>query len=132
MSFPNSSRNSPIPRLSVGSNSLDPASVYLSVITIGELRKGVEKLRESPRQAQLRVWLADDLLVRFAGRILTLDVPVMLTWGALTGRLERDGRPLPALDSLLAALALQHSCVVATRNEDDFRDTGVPVINPWR
>jgi predicted nucleic acid-binding protein len=113
-------------------DSLDPNSVYLSVITIGELRKGIEKLPESTRKDRLRNWLNDELLVRFSERILSLDVDVMLTWGELTARLEQVGRPLQAMDSLIAALALHHQCSLVTRNEDDFKDTGVAVVNPWQ
>src|SRR5215203_3635562 len=96
----------------------DVNSVYLSVITIGELRKGVEKLADSARKDQLGAWLIDDLLLRFDGHILSIDVGVMMVWGELTGRLERIGRPLPAIDSLIAALALHNNCTLVTRNED--------------
>lgn len=111
---------------------LEPNSVYLSVITIGELRKGIEKLPESRRKDALRAWLNDDLLVRFSGHILELDIPVMLKWGELIGQLEQTGNPLPALDSLIAALALYHQCTLVTRNEDDFRGTGITLLNPWK
>ncbi|HYP38901.1 MAG TPA: type II toxin-antitoxin system VapC family toxin [Chloroflexia bacterium] len=113
-------------------DALDADSLYLSVITIGELRKGIEKLPNSPRKNALSAWLADDLLVRFGGRVLSVDVDVMLTWGELTGRMERSGRRLPAIDSLIAALAIHHNCSLVTRNEDDFKDTGVTVLNPWK
>jgi tRNA(fMet)-specific endonuclease VapC len=112
-------------------DSLDPDTVFLSVITIGELRKRIEKLPDSPRRDTLRAWLVDDLLIRFSGHILSLDVEVMLTWGELTGRLDRAGRPLPAIDTLIAALALHHGCILATRNESDFQDIGVVIVNPW-
>lgn len=112
-------------------DSLEPYSVYLSVITIGELRKGIEKLPPSRRKDTLNVWLADDVLVRFSGRILMLDVAAMLVWGELTGRLEQAGQTVPAIDSLLAALALHHQCILATRNTHDFRTTGVQLIDPW-
>lgn len=111
---------------------LDPESVYLSVITIGELRKGIEKLADSRRKEKLRKWLAEELLVRFRDRILVLDVEVMLRWGELAGRLERRGRTLAAIDSLIAALALTHSCTLVTRNETDFRDTEVRIADPWK
>ena len=81
----------PNPRVVQWIDSLDPQSVYLSVVTIGELRKGVEKLPASRRKEQLHDWLNDDLLLRFSGRILVLDVDVTLTWGTLTGKLERTG-----------------------------------------
>lgn len=111
---------------------LDPASIYLSVITIGELRKGIEKLSDSSRKDELRNWLTDELLIRFRDRILLVDLDVMLTWGELVGRLERSGRPLAAIDSLIAALALAHSCSLVTRNEADFKDTGLNITNPWK
>ncbi len=113
-------------------DNLDPPAAYLSVITIGEIRKGAEQLPPSRRREELLAWLTGDLLARFSGRILTLDVAAVLTWGELTGRLARTGRPLPALDSLIAALALHHGCTLATRNTDDFIGTGVPVYNPWQ
>jgi tRNA(fMet)-specific endonuclease VapC len=111
---------------------LDPEDVYLSVVTIGELWKGIEKLPESQRKEALRNWLNDDLLVRFSGRILPLDVDVMRTWGTLVARAEQRGKPLAAMDSLIAALALHHGCCLVTRNEDDFAGTGVVITNPWK
>lgn len=111
---------------------IDPASIYLSVITIGELRKGIEKLSDSKRKDELRNWLTDDLLIRFQDQILSVDLDVMLTWGELVGRLEQSGRPLPAIDSLIAAIALTHSCSLVTRNETDFKGTSVNVTNPWK
>lgn len=113
-------------------DSRDPNSVYLSVITIGELQKGIEKLPDSRRKDALRAWLHDDLLLRFSGHILLLDIDAMLTWGTLTGQLERAGKPLAAIDSLIAALALQHNCHLATRNEDHFKETGIGLVNPWK
>lgn len=112
-------------------DSLDSGSVYLSVVTIGELQRGVEKLPPSRRKAQLHAWLADDLLLRFSGRILVLDVAAMRAWGELTARMERAGTSLPAIAALIAALALQHQCVLATRNTADFAASGVDMVNPW-
>jgi len=111
---------------------LDPSGVYLGVITIGEISKGVERLPDSPRKEALREWLTDSLMLRFEGRILEIDIAVMLTWGALTARLERRGRTMPAMDSLIAALALSHELTLATRNESDFEDAEITVVNPWR
>ncbi len=113
-------------------DSLDPHSVYLSVITIGEIQRGIEKLPPSNRRQELREWLNDQLLIRFAGQILAIDVGVMLVWGTLIADVERLGRPLPAIDSLIAALALHHHCTLVTRNEKDFQDTGVALLNPWQ
>jgi predicted nucleic acid-binding protein len=113
-------------------DALDADSVYLSAITIGELSKGIDRLPDSSRKNILRAWLNDDLLVRFDGRVLSLDVDAMLTWGRLTAQMERIGRRLPAIDSLIAALAIHHNCSLITRNEDDFKDTGAIIINPWK
>jgi toxin FitB len=111
---------------------LDPSSVYISVITIGEIRKGIEKLPVSKRREQVTVWLENDLLTRFHGKIAEVTTEVMLTWGALIGRLENEGKPMPAIDSLLAAIALQGNYVLVTRNDEDFKNTGVTVMNPWK
>jgi toxin FitB len=113
-------------------DSLDPETVYLSVITIGELRKGIEKLASSRRKDQLTTWLASDLLRRFADKMVAITIDVMLVWGELTGRLERDGKPIAAIDSLIAASVLEGQYTLVTRNEDDFQHTGVPIINPWK
>jgi predicted nucleic acid-binding protein len=122
----------PDPRVVRWVDDLDPHGVYLSVVTVGELQKGIEKLPDSRRKTDLRGWLEGDLLVRFDGRMLVLDVGAMLAWGAMMGRLERAGRPLPAMNSIIAALALHHDCTLATRNEADFEGTDVRVANPWR
>jgi tRNA(fMet)-specific endonuclease VapC len=124
----------PRPNASVAQwvDDLEPYRVYLSVVTIGELRKGFEKLPASRRKETLHDWLNNDLLIRFSGRILTLDVGVMLTWGVLMGQREREGRRLAAIDSLIAAVALHHRCCLVTRNEDDFQETGITIVNPWR
>jgi len=106
--------------------------LYLSVITIGEIRKGIEKLPNSQRRAALEEWLNDQLLVRFAGRIAPIDTGVMLRWGQLTGALESAGKMMPAIDSLIAAIALHGNFSLVTRNEDDFEHVAVPMVNPWR
>jgi predicted nucleic acid-binding protein len=111
---------------------LDPNTVYLSVITIGEIRKGIEKLPDSKRKDKVREWLETDLLIRFQGRVLEITIEVMLAWGALTRRLENEERPITAIDSLIAAIALQGNYCLVTRNEFDFRHTGVTMINPWK
>ncbi len=113
-------------------DALDPDSVYLSVITLGEICNGVEKLPECPRKLQLREWLSGDLLQRFADRILILDAETMLFWGEQTARLEQTGNLLPAIDSLLAAQALVNHCTLVTRNTSDFMAAGVSVIDPWK
>ncbi len=122
----------PAPQVLSWLDSLDPRTVYLSVITIGEIQKGIARLQDAGRRQELDEWLHDHLLVRFAGQILAIDVGVILTWGRLTAELERLGRPLPAIDSLIAAIAGHHHCTLATRNVEDFAATGISLLNPWR
>jgi len=110
---------------------LDPEDVYLSVITIGEIVKGIEKLSKSRRKTDLRNWLNDDLLVRFEGNILALDADILIEWGALTARLESAGKTMPAFDSLIAATALAKKMALVTRNVGDFESTDVEIVNPW-
>jgi predicted nucleic acid-binding protein len=106
-----------------------PAStLYLSVLTFGELRKGIEGVTDAKRRMALTDWLETDLPAFFAGRILPVDAQVADRWGRL---LTAAGRPLPAIDSLLAASAAQHGLSMVTRNSRDFADLGLDVINPW-
>ena len=106
-----------------------PAStLFLSVLTIGELRKGIEGLRDVERRSALTDWLETDLPGFFAGRILAIDTQVADRWGKLVAA---AGRPLPAIDSLLGATAAQHGLSIVTRNGRDFADLGLDVINPW-
>lgn len=111
---------------------LDANSVYLSVITIGEIRKGIAKLSASTRKERLERWLVDDLLVRFQDHILPIDLNVMLAWGTLTGESAAQGINLPVIDSLIVATVLHHRCTLVTRNEGDFQHAQVTVVNPWR
>lgn len=121
----------PNPKVVEFVDSLDSDDVYLSVITIGEIAKGIEKLPKSKRKQELHTWLKEDLLVRFDGKIIPLDTDVLLEWGLLTARLESTGKTLPAMDSLIAATVLAHKFALVTRNVDDFDGAGVEIVNPW-
>ncbi|PSB04361.1 VapC toxin family PIN domain ribonuclease [filamentous cyanobacterium CCP2] len=111
---------------------LEDERVFLSVITIGEIRKGIEKLPNSKRKTTLQDWLNYELLVRFNGRILAIDTEVILQWGQLIGKLELDGKKMAAMDSLIAAIGLHYNLHLVTRNEEDFRYATVMIINPWQ
>lgn len=110
---------------------LESDDVFLSVITIGEIIKGIEKLPDSPRKADLRRWLQDDLLARFQGKILPLDTDTIVEWGMLSARAEAIGKPMPAIDSLIAATTLAHKMTLVTRNVSDFDAAGIEIANPW-
>ncbi|HEX6903065.1 MAG TPA: type II toxin-antitoxin system VapC family toxin [Thermoanaerobaculia bacterium] len=121
----------PEPRVVTWIDSIDPDRIYLSVVTVGEIQKGIEKQRDPAKKERLEGWLQDDLLVRFRDRLVELDLKAMLEWGTLTGRLESQGSPMPAVDSLIAASALLGGFVLVTRNEEDFIRSGVQILNPW-
>lgn len=107
-----------------------PEKLYLSVITIGEIAKGISKITASKRKESLTTWLNETLPNRFQQRILNIDVSTMLLWGNLVGQLEHNGQPLPLMDSLIAAIAIHNSLSLVTRNEKDFAGTGVLMVNP--
>lgn len=105
----------------------------ISAITVGEIKRGIEKLEEThPRKRRLNQWLENEILNRFLGRILVIDSPVMLAWGMLVGKLDRQGRTQPLMDALMAAQALSHQLILVTRNDKDFQGTGVKLLNPWQ
>jgi len=103
----------------------------LSALTLGELQKGISKLPAGSRRSALRTWVERDLRARFAGRVLPVDEAVALQWGALVAESEREGRPLPVLDSLLGATALAHGLTLVTRNTSHLEGTPVRLLNPW-
>jgi hypothetical protein len=110
---------------------VDEDRTYLSVITIGELRRGVERLPAGRRRDRLATWLRDQLLDRFDGRLIAVEVEVAEAWGRLTARLARNGTTVGTAAALIAATATCHELQVVTRNIADFAPTGVIVVNPW-
>jgi toxin FitB len=103
-------------------------ALHLSVLTLGEIRKGVEGLAAGARREKLRLWMERELTEWFEDRILVVDAAVADRWGRL---LSEMGRPVPAVDSLLAATALHHQLRFATRNKNDFAFPGLDVVDPW-
>ena len=110
---------------------LPTSRAFISVLTIGEIRKGLELLAPGSRKRSLVTWLDDDLPERFRGRILAVDRTVADIWGRLSAEGRRAGRPLPVVDGLLLATAERHGLTFVTRNAADCEDRGVPVLNPW-
>jgi predicted nucleic acid-binding protein len=124
-------RPKPEPRVLNWMEAADEATLYLSVLTVGEIRKGVAVLTQSKRRTQLETWLEVDLQARFSGRIMPIDRAIADRWGLLTAEAKRKGNPLSVIDGLLAATALHHNLTVVSRNSSDFSNTPVPVLNPW-
>jgi toxin FitB len=106
-------------------------NLFLSVLTIGELEKGIAKLEDSRRRSRLANWVHKDLVSRFGSRLLSIDLAVAVRWGALVGDSERRGKSLPVIDSLLAATCLVYGLIVATRNQVDFKRCEVQCFDPW-
>ncbi len=121
----------PNPGLMAWLDATDEDRVFLSVVTIAELRRGVEALASGERRKRLDSWLWEDLSARFEGRILPIDAQIANVWGKIVARRESNGRPIHAMDALLAATAEVHALVLVTRNEADFHPTLRSVINPW-
>ena len=109
----------------------DELSMFLSVITFGELRKGIEKLPDSSKKKELNRWVKEDLKHRFKNRILSINLEEVNKWGEILAIAEKSGNPLPAIDSLIAATAQVHDLSVVTRNTQYLEGSEVEVINPW-
>ena len=109
----------------------DEISMYLSVITFGELRKGIEKLPDSKKKKELNQWVKEDLYHRFKNRVFNINMEEVNRWGKILATAEKNGKPLPAIDSLIAATARVHDLSIVTRNTQDMEGSGVEVFNPW-
>jgi toxin FitB len=109
----------------------DELSLYLSTLSFGELKRGIEKLAAGKRKTFLQKWLTGNVIQRFGNRVLSLDAEVCLRWGEMQARLEKQGKPMPAIDGLIAATALQHQLTVVTRNTRDMEACGVELFSPW-
>ena len=125
-------RSRPEPRVLAWMEAADESVLYLSVLTLGEIRKGVAGLPQSKRRTQLESWLELELQARFSGRVLSIDGPVADRWGLLSAQAKRSGKSLSAIDGLLAATALHHNLTIVSRHVSDFSGTPVAVLNPWQ
>lgn len=123
----------PIPRKAVLDwiAGCDEHHLYLSVLTLGEIQKGIARLPDGRRKATIQQWLDRELRGRFAERILPISDEVAVIWGLISGEASGKGKSLPVVDGLLAATAITHNLTLATRNEDDVSHTGVRIFNPW-
>ena len=108
----------------------DESKLFLSVLTVGEIRKGISRLESGRKKAELERWL-EKLRGRFSRRILPLSERTFLVWGKMYGEFERKGIVRPAFDSLLEATALEHDMIFVTRNVKNFQNSPVTILNPW-
>ena len=121
---------SPEPRVLQWLGSLNEDEVFLPSLVLGELRKGIDLMPAGNRRSALLLWLVQ-LQERFRARTLAFDAETAARWGELQAAQLQSGTPVPVIDSLLAATALKHGAVLATRNTVDFERTGVAVFDPW-
>jgi toxin FitB len=109
----------------------DEDLLYLSVLTLGEIRKGITALPASKRRVRLESWLQVELKSRFSERILPVNLEIADRWGLLAAAAGKQAKPLAVIDGLLAATALHHNLTLVSRNISDFTNASVPLINPW-
>ena len=124
-------RPSPDPQVIDWLGKQEQTDLALSVITLGEIEKGVHLMPTGRRRQALEEWLDHALPALFTGRVIPIDDDVSRTWGRLSAASQRSGRPLPVIDGMLAASAIMHGLTLVTRNVSDFGGLGVPVLNPW-
>ena len=105
-------------------------SEYISVLTLGEIEKGIARLDQSRKRASLERWFAE-LRDRFVGHVLHVDEAVALEWGRISARADHAGESIPSVDALIGATAIVHGLSVVTRNASDIARTGAPIIDPW-
>jgi predicted nucleic acid-binding protein len=123
-------RKRPSPRVQTWLESRGAETLFLSVITVGELRKGA-LLAEAAKRKRLLDWIEHVLKPQFSGHILPLDVGTLEKWADIQAALQRRGKSVPVLDGFIAATATAHDLTVVTRNVTDFRLVNVRVLNPW-
>ena len=124
-------RARPDPRVGSWVYAQDEQSLYLSAVSIGELRRGFVILPSSKRRAELEQWFENDLVPRFRGRILPVTHSIADRWGVLDGECQLRGTPLNTADGMIAATALEHDLTIVTWNVKDFAGLGLMVFNPW-
>jgi toxin FitB len=112
--------------------SVDEDRTFLSVISLAEIKLGIERLKPGQRRSNLESWLHGNLAARFEGRLLPAGADVAGAWGRLTAARAASGRSIPIMDGFIAATALVSGLTLVTRNTADFENTGVALLNPWR
>jgi toxin FitB len=121
----------PNPNVTAWIDATDEDLLYLSVLTLGEIRRGITSLPDAARRVKLETWLDRELVLRFSDRILPIDLAIADRWGRLTGTAAARKSPLPVIDGLLAATAVHYDLTLVTRDTKHLSNTGVAYFNPW-
>jgi predicted nucleic acid-binding protein len=124
-------RDRPEPRVVQWLKAQPATTLFLSAVTIGEIRKGLVVLPQGRRRTELETWFHTDLLIWFRDRILPVTQSIADRWGMLDGQCQLKGTPLNTADGMIAATAVERDLTVVTRNVRDFAELGVEVFNPW-
>ena len=109
----------------------DEDRVFISVVTLAELRHGIERLPAGARRDRLALWLTEQVPARFEARVLPVDAETAHCWGRVMARAQAAGRPIGTMDAFIAATAERHDLVLVTRNVSDFAAAGIRLLNPW-
>lgn len=109
----------------------DEDNLYLSVLTFGEIEKGIEKAPDQSRKRKLKLWVEEDLKKRFENKIIPIDLNIVTRWGAIQGLAELSGKMMPTMDGLIAVSGLTYNCIVVTRNISDMEQSTAELFNPW-
>lgn len=121
----------PHPRFVHWIGSIDSDEAHLSVVTLAEVQRGIERLPQGRRREQLFGWLSTELIDLFAERIIGVDRSIAAEWARLMARCEAAGKPMGSMDGFLAATAAVHGLTLVTRNVGDFAASGIALLNPW-
>lgn len=105
--------------------------LYLSTITFGEINKGIEKLSNFAKKTKLHNWVEHELKERFKNRILPINLDVAMIWGRIQGKAELVGKPMPAIDGLIATTGIVYDMVIVTRDVSDMQQSNAELFNPW-
>ncbi len=124
-------RPRPDPRVTAWFAAVDEAQVFLSVISLAEIRHGIERLPVGARRIKLEDWLDRDLPKRFAGRLFLVDDATATHWGQVMAETQALGRSMSVMDAFIAATARQYRLTLVTRNTVDFQHARLPLLNPW-
>lgn len=124
-------KKKPNPKVVKWISDIEEANLFISVLTMGELHKGIEKLSENRKKDKLLKWITHDMKKRFQNKIIDFDLHTAVIWGKIQAKSEMSGQKLPAIDSLIAATGISHDLIVVTRNTTDMKSSGVELFNPW-
>ena len=124
-------KKSPSSKLIRWFSNIEENQLFISVLTIGEIHKGIEKLPSSKKKNKLHKWVNHDLKERFNNRILDFDLKTATIWGKMQAYSEMQGKSMPAIDGQIAATGMRYDLIVVTRNIKDMEISGVMLLNPW-